>query len=170
MGHYNILKKTYKQAIKKGFEGKPWTVKEASDNVGLLLFFWQVMVMQEGSTSLFGQHLKLPTLPNSLLTSTFSDPKKSKSFHGSKVSVVSMHGLDLNSPLPLLSASPSSGPVLPLQSFQALIPHIISRFKDFQCSRPGDFTDIPLWLKQNLDCFSSIRIYLPPAVAAPLSL
>ncbi|XP_045921806.1 protein AF-9 isoform X2 [Micropterus dolomieu] len=43
-----------------------------------------VMVMQEGSTSLFGQHLKLPTLPNSLLTSTFSDPKKSKSFHGSK--------------------------------------------------------------------------------------
>ncbi|XP_038587205.1 protein AF-9 isoform X2 [Micropterus salmoides] len=44
----------------------------------------KVMVMQEGSTSLFGQHLKLPTLPNSLLTSTFSDPKKSKSFHGSK--------------------------------------------------------------------------------------
>ncbi|XP_044040700.1 protein AF-9 isoform X2 [Siniperca chuatsi] len=44
----------------------------------------KVMVMQEGSTSLFGQHLKLPTLPNSLLTSTFSDPKKSKSIHGSK--------------------------------------------------------------------------------------
>ncbi|XP_069374701.1 protein AF-9 isoform X2 [Paralichthys olivaceus] len=44
----------------------------------------QVMVMQEGSTSLFGQHLKLPTLPNSSLTSTFSDPKKSKSFLGSK--------------------------------------------------------------------------------------
>ncbi|XP_020499235.1 protein AF-9 isoform X1 [Labrus bergylta] len=44
----------------------------------------KVMVMQEGSTSLFGQHLKLPTLPNSSLTSTFSDPKKSKSFHGSK--------------------------------------------------------------------------------------
>uniref|UniRef100_A0A3P8SQE1 MLLT3 super elongation complex subunit n=1 Tax=Amphiprion percula TaxID=161767 RepID=A0A3P8SQE1_AMPPE len=43
-----------------------------------------VMVMQEGSTSLFGQHLKLPTLPNSSLTSSFSDPKKSKSFHGSK--------------------------------------------------------------------------------------
>ncbi|XP_069034010.1 protein AF-9 isoform X2 [Embiotoca jacksoni] len=44
----------------------------------------QVMVMQEGSTSLFGQHLKLPTLPNSSLTSSFSDSKKSKSFHGSK--------------------------------------------------------------------------------------
>ncbi|KAM9836892.1 protein AF-9 [Aulostomus maculatus] len=44
----------------------------------------KVMVMQEGSTSLFGQHLKLPTLPNSSLTSTFSDPKKSKNFHGSK--------------------------------------------------------------------------------------
>ncbi|XP_051799797.1 protein AF-9 isoform X2 [Acanthochromis polyacanthus] len=43
-----------------------------------------VMVMQEGSTSLFGQHLKLPTLPNSSLTSSFSDPKKSKSFYGSK--------------------------------------------------------------------------------------
>lgn len=42
------------------------------------------MVMQEGSTSLFGQHLKLPTLPNNSLTSTFSDPKKSKSLHGSK--------------------------------------------------------------------------------------
>ncbi|KAG7496322.1 hypothetical protein JOB18_016725 [Solea senegalensis] len=42
------------------------------------------MVMQEGSTSLFGQHLKLPTLPNSSLTSNFSDPKKSKSFLGSK--------------------------------------------------------------------------------------
>ncbi|XP_029932541.1 protein AF-9 isoform X2 [Myripristis murdjan] len=44
----------------------------------------KVMVMQEGSTSLFGQHLKLPTLPNSSLPSTLSDPKKSKSFHGSK--------------------------------------------------------------------------------------
>ncbi|XP_051799798.1 protein AF-9 isoform X3 [Acanthochromis polyacanthus] len=44
----------------------------------------KVMVMQEGSTSLFGQHLKLPTLPNSSLTSSFSDPKKSKSFYGSK--------------------------------------------------------------------------------------
>lgn len=44
----------------------------------------KVMVMQEGSTSLFGQHLKLPTLPNSSLTLTFSDAKKSKSFPGSK--------------------------------------------------------------------------------------
>ncbi|XP_073330610.1 protein AF-9 [Pagrus major] len=44
----------------------------------------KVMVMQEGSTSLFGQHLKLPTLTNSSLTSTFSEPKKGKSFHGSK--------------------------------------------------------------------------------------
>ncbi|XP_036968815.1 protein AF-9 isoform X1 [Acanthopagrus latus] len=44
----------------------------------------KVMVMQEGSTSLFGQHLKLPTLTNSSLTSTFSEPKKGKSFQGSK--------------------------------------------------------------------------------------
>ncbi|XP_015259874.1 PREDICTED: protein AF-9-like [Cyprinodon variegatus] len=42
------------------------------------------MVMQEGSTSLFSQHLKLPSLPNSSLTSSSSDPKKSKSFHTSK--------------------------------------------------------------------------------------
>ncbi|KAG7462009.1 hypothetical protein MATL_G00197420 [Megalops atlanticus] len=44
----------------------------------------KVMVMQEGSTSLFGQHMKLPTLPSSSLTLTFSDTKKSKSSHGSK--------------------------------------------------------------------------------------
>ncbi|XP_047242502.1 protein AF-9 isoform X2 [Girardinichthys multiradiatus] len=44
----------------------------------------KVMVMQEGSTSLFSQHLKLPTLPNNSLTSSSSDPKKSKSFHTSK--------------------------------------------------------------------------------------
>ncbi|XP_024290537.1 protein AF-9 isoform X1 [Oncorhynchus tshawytscha] len=44
----------------------------------------QVMVMQEGSTSLFGQHLKLPTLPSNSLTLTFSDAKKSKAFPGSK--------------------------------------------------------------------------------------
>uniref|UniRef100_A0A8C6P7V5 MLLT3 super elongation complex subunit n=1 Tax=Nothobranchius furzeri TaxID=105023 RepID=A0A8C6P7V5_NOTFU len=43
----------------------------------------KVMVMQEGSTSLFSQHLKLPTLPNNSLTSS-SDPKKTKSFHSSK--------------------------------------------------------------------------------------
>uniref|UniRef100_A0A8C8KBE1 YEATS domain-containing protein n=1 Tax=Oncorhynchus tshawytscha TaxID=74940 RepID=A0A8C8KBE1_ONCTS len=44
----------------------------------------KVMVMQEGSTSLFGQHLKLPTLPSSSLTLTLSDAKKSKVFPGSK--------------------------------------------------------------------------------------
>ncbi|XP_072315410.1 protein AF-9 isoform X2 [Eucyclogobius newberryi] len=46
----------------------------------------KVMVMQEGSTSLFGQHLKLPSLPNSSLTSSSfsSDPKKNKSFHPTK--------------------------------------------------------------------------------------
>ncbi|XP_037336631.2 protein AF-9 isoform X7 [Pungitius pungitius] len=45
----------------------------------------KVMVMQEGSTSLFTQHLKLPTLPShSHLTPTLSDPKKNKSFPGSK--------------------------------------------------------------------------------------
>uniref|UniRef100_A0A3P9A7E0 MLLT3 super elongation complex subunit n=1 Tax=Esox lucius TaxID=8010 RepID=A0A3P9A7E0_ESOLU len=44
----------------------------------------KVMVMQEGSTSLFGQHLKLPTLPSSSLTLTFSDAKKSKAFPGPK--------------------------------------------------------------------------------------
>ncbi|XP_043953737.1 protein AF-9 isoform X3 [Gambusia affinis] len=44
----------------------------------------KVMVMQEGSTFLFSQHLKLPTLPNNSLTSLSSDPKRSKSFHTSK--------------------------------------------------------------------------------------
>ncbi|XP_028822917.1 protein AF-9 isoform X2 [Denticeps clupeoides] len=44
----------------------------------------KVMVMQEGSTSLFGQHLKLPTLPSSSLTLTFSDVKKTKPFPGAK--------------------------------------------------------------------------------------
>ncbi|XP_031613283.1 protein AF-9 [Oreochromis aureus] len=38
----------------------------------------KVMIMQEGSTSLFGSHLKLATLPNS------SDTKKSKGFNASK--------------------------------------------------------------------------------------
>lgn len=56
--------------------------------------FWQVMVMQEGSTSLFGQHLKLPTLPNNSLTSSFSDPKKVKNVHGSKVSVIFTYSLE----------------------------------------------------------------------------
>ncbi|XP_030193962.1 protein AF-9 isoform X1 [Gadus morhua] len=44
----------------------------------------KVMVMQEGATSLFGQHMKLPTLPASTLASGLSDAKKSKNFHGSK--------------------------------------------------------------------------------------
>ncbi|XP_064200011.1 protein AF-9 isoform X4 [Anguilla rostrata] len=52
----------------------------------------KVMVMQEGSTSLFGQHLKLPTLPSSSLTLTFSDAKKSKSSLGSKVGGDSQDG------------------------------------------------------------------------------
>ncbi|KAA0723023.1 Protein AF-9 ALL1-fused gene from chromosome 9 protein [Triplophysa tibetana] len=43
-----------------------------------------VMVMQEASTSLFGQHLKLPTLPSSSLILTLPDTKKSKSFPVSK--------------------------------------------------------------------------------------
>lgn len=53
----------------------------------------KVMVMQEGSTSLFGPHLKLPTLPSSSLTLTFSDAKKSKSFPGSKDSSKSSSAL-----------------------------------------------------------------------------
>ncbi|XP_077355128.1 protein AF-9 isoform X2 [Festucalex cinctus] len=44
----------------------------------------KVMVMQEGSTSLFGPHMKLPSLPNSSLASATSDPRKSKSSHGPK--------------------------------------------------------------------------------------
>lgn len=58
--------------------------------------YTQVMVMQEGSTSLFGQHLKLPTLPSSSLTLNFSDGKKNKSFSGAKVSLniqVASHNL-----------------------------------------------------------------------------
>ncbi|MBN3283150.1 ENL protein, partial [Polyodon spathula] len=42
----------------------------------------KVMVMQEGSTSLFGQSLQLPVLPSNAVS--FSDTKKSKSSHGSK--------------------------------------------------------------------------------------
>lgn len=59
---------------------------EASDDFWLWSL-WQMMVLQEGSTYQHSQHLKLPTLPNSSLTSTFPDPKKSKNSHGSKVSV-----------------------------------------------------------------------------------
>lgn len=55
----------------------------------LLIFLWQVMIMQEGSTSLFGSHLKLATLPNS------SDTKKSKGFNASKVSVSALYLVSL---------------------------------------------------------------------------
>ncbi|XP_061815269.1 protein AF-9 isoform X1 [Nerophis lumbriciformis] len=44
----------------------------------------KVMVMQEGSTSLFGHHMKLPMLPNTSLMSPFPDSRKSKSSLGSK--------------------------------------------------------------------------------------
>ncbi|XP_063043612.1 protein AF-9 [Engraulis encrasicolus] len=44
----------------------------------------KVMVMQEGSTSLFGQHMKLPTLPSSSLTFSFPDLKRTKPFPGPK--------------------------------------------------------------------------------------
>ncbi|XP_076145673.1 protein AF-9 [Alosa pseudoharengus] len=60
------------------------------------------MVMQEGSTSLFGQHLKLPTLPSSSLTFSFPDLKKSKPFPGSKDASRS------SGPLTLSSSSSSS--------------------------------------------------------------
>ncbi|MGH0149412.1 UNVERIFIED_CONTAM: hypothetical protein FKN15_015409 [Acipenser sinensis] len=42
----------------------------------------KVMVMQEGSTSLFGQSLQLPVLPSNAVS--FTDTKKMKSSHGSK--------------------------------------------------------------------------------------
>ncbi|XP_028330467.1 protein AF-9 isoform X2 [Gouania willdenowi] len=42
-----------------------------------------VMVMQEDSTSLFGQHIKLPTLSSRTLTLS-SEPKRSKDIQGSK--------------------------------------------------------------------------------------
>ncbi|XP_034020761.1 protein AF-9 [Thalassophryne amazonica] len=64
-----------KKLLKAGGQRDPH--KRSSDDS-------KVMVMQEGSTSLFGQHLKLPTLPTTPLTSNFSDPKKTKSIHGSK--------------------------------------------------------------------------------------
>ncbi|KAL2078932.1 hypothetical protein ACEWY4_024676 [Coilia grayii] len=60
----------------------------------------KVMVMQEGSTSLFGQHLKLPTLPSSSLTFSFPDLKKTKPFPGSKDGS--------RSSIPLTSSSSSS--------------------------------------------------------------
>ncbi|XP_030636672.1 protein AF-9 [Chanos chanos] len=71
----------------------------------------KVMVMQEGSTSLFGQHLKLPTLPSSSLTLTFSDIKKSKSFPGSKDGSKSSDALTTTS----TTNSNSSGGSLKLQ-------------------------------------------------------
>ncbi|KAJ8373016.1 hypothetical protein AAFF_G00272070 [Aldrovandia affinis] len=45
----------------------------------------KVMVMQEGASSLFRQHLKLPALHSGSVTLTFSDAKKTKPSHGSKV-------------------------------------------------------------------------------------
>ncbi|KAJ8339771.1 hypothetical protein SKAU_G00344040 [Synaphobranchus kaupii] len=45
----------------------------------------KVMVMQEGASSLFRQHLKLPALHTGSVTLTFSDTKKGKPSHGSKV-------------------------------------------------------------------------------------
>ncbi|KAI1887775.1 hypothetical protein AGOR_G00193830 [Albula goreensis] len=46
----------------------------------------KVMVMQEGASSLFRQHLKLPAPHGSPVTPTFADPRKSKpSSQGSKV-------------------------------------------------------------------------------------
>ncbi|XP_035280666.1 protein AF-9 isoform X1 [Anguilla anguilla] len=68
----------------------------------------KVMVMQEGSTSLFGQHLKLPTLPSSSLTLTFSDAKKSKSSLGSKVGGDSQDG-SRSSSSSLSTANANSG-------------------------------------------------------------
>ncbi|XP_077445825.1 protein AF-9 [Stigmatopora argus] len=50
----------------------------------LLIVSRQVMVMQEGSASLFGPHMKLPTLPDNSLGATFSEPRKTKSSHGIK--------------------------------------------------------------------------------------
>uniref|UniRef100_A0A3Q2YWL1 MLLT3 super elongation complex subunit n=1 Tax=Hippocampus comes TaxID=109280 RepID=A0A3Q2YWL1_HIPCM len=47
----------------------------------------------EGSTSLFGPHMKLPTLPNSSLASAFSEPRKSKSSHGNSSSTTSFSKL-----------------------------------------------------------------------------
>ncbi|TSK82224.1 Protein AF-9 [Bagarius yarrelli] len=64
-----------------------------------------VMVMQEGSTSLFGQHLKLPTLPSSSLTPTFSDGKKNKSFPGAKDSSKSSSALTITTTNNSISSS-----------------------------------------------------------------
>ncbi|XP_077597793.1 protein AF-9 [Stigmatopora nigra] len=65
----------------------------------------KVMVMQEGSASLFGPHMKLPSLPDNSLGATFSDPRKTKSSHGIKdVSKVS-------DPAALLTTATSSNSI-----------------------------------------------------------
>ncbi|XP_062850157.1 protein AF-9 isoform X2 [Trichomycterus rosablanca] len=64
----------------------------------------KVMVMQEGSTSLFGQHLKLPTLPSSSLT-LFSDGKKNKSFPSSKDGSKSSSALTITTTTNSISSS-----------------------------------------------------------------
>ncbi|XP_031441078.1 protein AF-9 isoform X2 [Clupea harengus] len=71
----------------------------------------KVMVMQEGSTSLFGQHLKLPTLPSSSLTFTFPDLKKSKPFPGSKDGSRSSGTLTLSSSSSSTSSTKLAKPV-----------------------------------------------------------
>ncbi|XP_035272807.1 protein AF-9-like [Anguilla anguilla] len=45
----------------------------------------KVMVMQEGASSLFRQHLKLPSLHSGSVTLTFSDAKRARPSQGSKV-------------------------------------------------------------------------------------
>uniref|UniRef100_A0A3B4E7G9 YEATS domain-containing protein n=1 Tax=Pygocentrus nattereri TaxID=42514 RepID=A0A3B4E7G9_PYGNA len=72
---------------------------------GVLYTGVKVMVMQEGSTSLFGQHLKLPTLPSSSLTLTFSDGKKNKSFPVSKDGSKSSNALTITTTNSISSSS-----------------------------------------------------------------
>ncbi|KAM9500383.1 protein AF-9 isoform 2-T2 [Clarias gariepinus] len=68
----------------------------------------KVMVMQEGSTSLFGQQLKLPTLSSSSLTLNISDGKKNKSFPGAKDGSKSSSALTITTTTTTNSISSSS--------------------------------------------------------------
>ncbi|KAJ8272005.1 hypothetical protein COCON_G00108640 [Conger conger] len=71
----------------------------------------KVMVMQEGASSLFRQHLKLPALHTGSMTLTFSDSKKGKPSQGSKVTRDVQEGS--RSTLTSGSSGPSTKPPKP---------------------------------------------------------
>lgn len=119
--------------------------------------------MQEGSTSLFGQHLKLPTLPSSSLTLSFSDGKKNKSFQGLKVSRVFQVEYHRVCTLDHLGAT-RPPPRPPLNRFPALQrvllnPAYLASSKMFRVFKSVDLRDVKLWLKLSISWL--LRRHMP---------